>query len=324
LKLAFDHLSLKLDQIENTGLPSDIVNLKYKLFCIGATLSSDKFDKNDKLDLFYSRKNTLSNPIFALLFDNGLDIIDPKNKDELKSRYKLKKRLQKMQKGIRYYLENGVDVTRFTSLEAIKPIKDVEIYTEGKTDAVYLMQAFIALTGNTEPYWNVESCEIKTKKEGGGTHELAKTLNGIVEEMDNGKYQNKTIIGVFDNDASGFQEFNGFKNEDYEIFKAGVVKKHKTKNIYAIILPIPNELSIYNKDKQEFKFFEIEHYFEKEFLEENKMLTKLEIDGVYEITGNKANFADKIKTISEPQIFKRFENIFFVFDEINKKEIIYF
>ncbi|MBG6129530.1 nucleoside-triphosphatase THEP1 [Aquimarina sp. EL_43] len=324
LKLAFDHLSEELDKIEDTGLASDIVNLKYKLFCIGATLTSDKFDKNDKLDLFYSRKNTLSNPIFALLFDNGLDIIDPKNKDELKDRYKLKSRLQKMQQGIKYYLENGVDVTRFTSLEAIKPIKKVEIYTEGKTDAVYMMQAFKALTGNTEPYWNVESCEIKTKKEGGGTHELAKTLNNIAKEMDNGKYQDKTIIGVFDNDASGHQEFNGFKNEDYEIFKTGVVKKHKTKNIYAIILPIPEELAKYNQAKQEFKFFEIEHYFEEDFLDKNKMLTKLEIDGLFEITGSKGGFADEIKTINEPQIYKRFENLFFVIDEINEKEVDYF
>lgn len=323
LKLAFDHISMQLDKIEDTGLPSDIVNLKYKLFCISATLTSDKFDKNDKLDLFYSRKNTLSNPIFALLFDNGLDIIDPKNKDELKERYKLKKRLQKMQKGVRYYLDNSVDVTRFTSLEAIKPIKNVEIYTEGKTDAIYMMQAFKALTGNIEPYWNVESCEVKANKDGGGTHELAKTLNNIAIEMDAGKYHDKTIIGIFDNDASGFKEYNGFKNEDYEIFKPGVVKKHKNKNIYAIILPIPDELAAYNQAKQEFKFFEIEHYFEKEFLEENKMLTKLEIDGIFEITGNKGSFAKEIKTISEPHIYKRFENLFFVIDEINKKEIVY-
>tara|TARA_R110002096_G_scaffold303559_1_gene498510 strand:- start:603 stop:2264 length:1662 start_codon:yes stop_codon:yes gene_type:complete len=325
LKLAFDHVSKDLDKIEDTGLPSDIMNMKYKLFCIGATLTSDKFDKNNKLDLFYARKNTLSNPLFALLFDNGLDIIDPKNKDELKERYKIKNRLIKMQKGIRYYLDNSVDVTRFTSLEAIKPIKNVEIYTEGITDATYIMQSFKVLTENKEPYWNVESCEVKTNKDSGGSYALAKTLSKIAKEMDMGKYQDKTIIGVFDNDAAGYQEFNGFfKDEEYSIFKPGVVKKHKTKNIYAIILPIPDELEKYNQAKQEFKFFEIEHYFENSFLEENKMVTKLEINGLFEITGNKGGFAEKIKAINEPEIFKRFENLFFVIDDINNKNINYF
>ncbi|AMC10094.1 hypothetical protein Lupro_02000 [Lutibacter profundi] len=168
------------------------------------------------------------------------------------------------------------------------------------------------------------SCEIKNKKDGGGTHELTKLLDKISEDIDSGKYKDKIIIGIYDNDSSGYQEFNGLKESEYQIFKQGVVKKHKTKNIYAIIIPIPTGMEIYNQRKQEFKFFEIEHYFPVSFLEENNMLTELDINGIFEITGNKADFADKIKVLNEPEIFKIFENLFFVIDEINNESINYF
>ena len=324
LKLAFDDLSDKLDIIHDKSKSTDITNLHYKLFCIAATLTSDRFEKNDKLDLLFSRKDVLSNPLFALLFDTGLDIIDPNNKDELKDKYKIKSKLARMQKGIRYYLDNSVDVTRFTSLETIRPIKKVEIFTEGKTDAIYIMHAFKVLTNNNDPYWNIESCEIKSKKSAGGSHQLTKTLKSFDTEIDGGKHADKTIIGIYDNDSAGFQEFNGLKDEEFDIVKEGVAKKHMSKNIYAIVLPIPEHLSKYNQKKQEFKFFEIEHYFSEDLLIENGMVKELEIDGLYEIIGDKAKFALKMKDESNHEVFSGFENLFLLLDEINGQKLEYF
>lgn len=324
LKLAFHKLSSDLDKIHDTSKSTDITNLHYKLFCIGATLTSDRFEKNDKLDLLFARKDVLSNPMFVLLFDSGLDIIDPNNKDEVKDRFKLKSKLIRMQKGIRYYLDNSVDVTRFTSLETIRPIKKVEIFTEGKTDAIYIMHAFKVLTNNSEPYWNIESCEIKSNKTSGGSHELTKTLKTFNSEIDSGKHIDKTIIGIYDHDSAGFQEFNGLKKEEYDTIKEGLVKKHKTKDIYAIVLPIPDSLTKYKQERQEFKFFEIEHYFSEDLLKENGMVKELEIKGLYEITGDKAKFASIMKDELNHEIFSEFENLFLLLDDLNQQKLEYF
>src|SRR5690606_36634518 len=134
----------------------------------------------------------------------------------------------------------------------------------------------------------------------------------------------KTIIGIFDNDSAGFQEFNGLRNENYDVVKKEVVKKHNSMNIYAIVLPVPEHLSKYNQQKQEFKFFEIEHYYSEDLLKENDMSKQLEIEGLYEIVGDKAKFALKMKEEFDHEIFSGFENLFLLLDEINGEKLEYF
>lgn len=317
LTLAFDELNRQLSDAEGKSSKSDILNLQYKLFCIAATLKSDRFSENNLLDQLFDQEKILSNPLFVLLFDNAAEIIEPDNPGKIKDEYEIKNKVRKLNRGIRYYLDNTVDATRFTDLESIKPIKEIEIYTEGVTDAAYIMHAFKLMTKNSEPVWNVQGCQKKTQKESGGSHELAKCLLNFIDEMNDGKYQGKTIIGIFDNDAAGYQEFNGFKDENFVAFKNGYLKKNPHHPVYAMILPIPEALKKYNQEKQEFKFFEIEHYISQDVLEKNEMIKELPIDGLHEITGNKSRHLEKNLKILDPKAFRNFETLFMLIDEIN-------
>jgi len=52
---------------------------------------------------------------------------------------------------------------------------------------------------------------------GGGATELAKHLVQLGTSIKLDKDKEKIIIGIFDNDAKGFQEFNGIANNFVEI-----------------------------------------------------------------------------------------------------------
>ena len=133
----------------------------------------------------------------------------------------------------------------------------------------------------------------------------------------------KTIIGVFDNDAKGCQEFNGLR-EEFE-FLDERTRKHKELNIYAIKLPIPpdDEYHAYHQEKQTFRFFEIEHYFPLEFLQELGMVKETPIPKVFEIKDNKSCFADKVLKYDKPNLFKNFPILFREIDKITDHEINY-
>lgn len=90
-------------------------------------------------------------------------------------------------------------------------------------------------------------------------------------------------------------------------------------------LPIP-DLDIYTpyiQDKQEFKFFAIEHYFSQDFLEKHKMIKETSIPGVFEIVGGKNDFAMAIQKEMDPDIFVNFVTLFRAIDTICNKEVEY-
>ena len=92
-------------------------------------------------------------------------------------------------------------------------------------------------------------------------------------------------------------------------------KKHKNGNIYALCMPIPGEMDVYLQDKQEFNFFELEHYMGLEFLKNLNVVKETAIPDVYEITGDKVALAKKIRLESSPKAFGMFV---LLFQEIDK------
>lgn len=77
-------------------------------------------------------------------------------------------------------------------------------------------------------------------------------------------------------------------------------------------------MSQYIQEKQDFNFFEIEHYFGQEFLRSHNMISDKEvIPGVYEIRdSHKTNFAQEMSRIKNPETFKYFKDLFLKIDSI--------
>lgn len=83
-------------------------------------------------------------------------------------------------------------------------------------------------------------------------------------------------------------------------------------------------MSQYLQPKQEFNFFEIEHYFDHDFLQKYNMLKTTPIANIFTINEKrKANFANMITQISDINIFNKFIDLFKAIDEICHVEINY-
>lgn len=324
LLLAFDELHSKLPDKDQTVFHQDRFTSLYKLFCLAATLNSGRTTNPEKLELLFEEDGILTIPLFVLLFDSGLNIIESENKTKLKKDFKIKNRIKKYTKGVKFYLENTSEDIRFTSLEMISSFKRIELFTEGKTDSSIIQHAFSVLTKNKDPEWKVTSCEKSLKSKSGGSHQLSKLLTEFGKKIKSEFDIEKTIIGIFDNDSSGTQEFNGLKSEDFEYISKRI-RKHKTKNIYAIILPIPplESYKNYIQEKQEFRLFEIEHYFPLEMLKDFDMVKESPIASVYEIKDKKNDFSEKVINIKKPEIFKNFIYLFREIDGIVGSSINY-
>jgi Cdc6-like AAA superfamily ATPase len=323
LKLAFEDVYTKLNEISDTVFINDKTPILYQLFCIASTLDTGRNSDSSKLEQLFDEKEILNNPFFVILFEEGSKILEISNELALKEKNKTKNKLNRYRHAVRFYLDTPSEELRFTTFDKLAPVKEVKLFTEGKTDAAILSHAFSVLTGYKEPYWSISSMETVTKKSG-GANELRKHLEYLGQNIELESDLSKIVVGIFDNDAKGQQEFGGLNNAEFELIHK-CLKKHIRHNIYAIKLPIPDleNYTPYIQDKQEFKFFAIEHYFKKEYLESHNMIKETSIPGVVEIVGNKNDFSKAIQQEDDPNLFVNFAVVFNVIDSICHKEIDY-
>ncbi len=323
LKLAFEELHEEMESLKRSVFEKDQVSKLFQLFCIASTLNTGKNEDESKLNELFNNDEILKHPLFILLFDIGLDILESSNAVKLKENFNLREKGRRYVDGIKFYLEKPSDELRFTTYEQLIPIKKVELFTEGKTDASIISNAFSILTYSSDPYWNITSMD-KVNKAGGGAHDLHKYLSNLGKVIITDSDKTKIIIGIFDNDSKGNQEFNGLSSEIF-LSIDHCTKKHKDLNIYAIKLPIPHNenYNSYHQEKQEFRFFSIEHYFPLDYLKAENMVKETSISNVYEIIGNKTTFADKVKTLKKPEEFENFAYLFRAIDKLTNYNINY-
>ena len=86
-----------------------------------------------------------------------------------------------------------------------------------------------------------------------------------------------------------------------------------------MIIPIPADMQEYNKADQVLNHFEIEHYFGNEFLlRHNVAHLHPDINDVYVVhDGMKTNFAEKITSITDVEVFAKFRDLFEVIDSLS-------
>lgn len=143
------------------------------------------------------------------------------------------------------------------------------LITEGKTDQKILMSAWSKLHPDVDiPFQIISSgIQIDEEKRTGCADAVRRSLEYI------STLTNRTIIGLFDNDREGNEQFKGLNATIFEPHNLeNNVRKHLQKNIYGLVLPVPEfRLFFVQQDSITQRYFVIEHYFENEILEEHGM-----------------------------------------------------
>ncbi|WP_129139582.1 ATP-dependent nuclease [Modicisalibacter coralii] len=190
-----------------------------------------------------------------------------------------------------------------------KPI----VLTEGKTDQKILEVAWGKLNGDAEMPFSIVSSGIHFDENSrtGNADTVRRSLEYLANIVDH------KVIGLFDNDREGNECFRGLNKqifEDHEIAKQ--VRKHRTKEIYGVTLPVPAFRSHFvNEAVLTQRYFVMEHYFSDEILDANNLKDDPILQGtdVFNIKGNKNSFSEICSNISPAE----FESFRLLFDQLN-------
>tara|TARA_R110000744_G_scaffold221454_4_gene340423 strand:+ start:7771 stop:10644 length:2874 start_codon:yes stop_codon:yes gene_type:complete len=301
LSLAFNSL---LEQYKKNGE----TNIGYQLLTISAIFHSKRIGDSSYLLKLLDETSILKDPYLVTVAEFALYFNSSSDHREMKQQ--LHKAYNKMGHVTKELINLPANRLRFSNLDLIESNKKVTLITEGPTDAEILEHAFTTLTNGKIPYWKVKPAGNK----GGGAKEVkfildkAKPLNG----------ENETIIGLFDQDAEGINQYDGLQFDYFKEYTR--VKKMKGSNIYGMKLPVPKFREVYLKQEREHHYFAIEHYFDDKVLEEFDIVKPSGIPKLYKIkdaSGIKTKFSKHIKSLKLAEDFKNFIPLFETIDDIS-------
>ncbi|APY10487.1 hypothetical protein BWZ22_04180 [Seonamhaeicola sp. S2-3] len=288
----------------------------FKAIKLALTLDSKRINHPDALYEIIENKDILKQPSLYVLLDFSLNILGKEKYKSIKQELK-KDYLHKISKPVQTLIKLPAAKLRFSNLDSIEADRDIKLIVEGKTDAEIIEHAYYCLTNGSLPYWSISSAGNIS----GGAKEVSKSLNAIKPILDNKNF----VIGVFDHDASGLQEFRSLKENIFPTLIKDTVKKHISHNIFGLCLPVPGELDFYLIKEQEYNLFEIEHYFDIQVLKDQNMLEETPFnENIFKIKDKKKKeFSKYIRTLNNPEIFKNFIELFNQIDKITNKEVDY-
>lgn len=309
LKMAFSYLYDEYKKTNRTIFALKAIN-------IALILDSKRIAYNKPLETIIDDKSILKEPTLYAILDFSFSTLGgdkySKFKKEIRENY-----FPKISSPVRELIKLPASRVRFTKLDTISPYKKVQLIVEGKIDAEIIEHAYYVLTNGGNPYWSIKP----GGNESGGASEVAKALLNCKPLIN----ENDIIIGIFDHDAKGLQEFKGLKVHVFEENKNNSIRKHNELNVYALLLPVPGEMDFYLKKDQSFNFYEIEHYFGERFLQQNDMLEQTDIPNVYKIKESKKNtFSKLVRSTQDRKLFTYFVDLFKEIDKITQMEIEYF
>ena len=147
--------------------------------------------------------------------------------------------------------ENNIKVIKRLNQQVTLSTKPV-LFTEGKTDVAILTTAWIKL--NNQEVMPFEIFPVETTELLGGDG----GFSSLLRKLESVRSDEKTQIGLFDNDEAGNQK--GFQklNKNFSFYPGNnYVKVHKNNKAIAILLPIVPGL----EDFERFKNLQLEFYF---------------------------------------------------------------
>ena len=190
------------------------------------------------------------------------------------------------------------------------------ILTEGKTDQKILTVAWSKLYSEKQmPYKIVSSgIQIDEESRSGSADSVRRSLEYISTLTE------QRIIGIFDNDREGNECFKGLNKDIFTPHNINEkVRKHQTKDIYGILLPVPVGRESFVTTSVTQRYLVIEHYFSNEILERNRLKGESILNTeVFDIKGNKNNFASTCEQLA-PENFMNFKPLFETISDLLNK-----
>ncbi len=274
-------------------------------------LFSENISKNDK--------QTVLNQIF-----DDLGMID-----ESKIIYDLEKELKakpsEIKLKIREITQQSEKVTQKNNElnEIIKNNNKPLLFVEDSYDQIYKI-AWLKLSDKEclencfEDVFNKE-CKFSIFKAEGAT-----CLAGFLRQKNIDYYKDKKVIGLFDFDEKGREQFNCMRNEDYwKVEPAGEIttgiykKRNDHECFYSLLIPIPEKLN--NLANLSFpSFIEIENLLPSSFLLKNSFALELKTTGNTDYIEIKKDIKSKIWKRLFDLSKNDFENFRPLFNKINE------
>lgn len=319
LELCFDLIKSQYEESLKEGEKFDTYLLPaigYKLVCIAFTLDSRRLGNDEPLSYLLGQKTLLSDISVNSLVNICMEVIGKTKYKELRDH--IRREYHNLDEVHRRLLSDSSMKTRFSAIDTIHPMRKVKLFVEGKTDAIILEHAFITLTHGKFPYWTVEMATQNGQT--GSTHAVTKAIDAGVNYSETYDY----LIGIYDHDKAGLSAYRMLENRYEEIEKDSIKRSKIAKNVYILCIPIPGEMGQYLQEKQDFNFFEIEHYFGHDYLKEKGLINEESLQGIYEIKDSKkSEFASIITKENNPSVFKYFVDLFLKIDRITGVSIDY-
>lgn len=322
LTMTFEQLRIEyenmLDKDKNSIDTTKLPALGYKLIELAFTLDSKRLNDQRALNYVIEQNELMRDSNLYSLINLCLDFLNKTNYKEL--RQSVSKSASKIQPLLNVLSDDSTGKIRFSPMDSVHPNRKVKLFVEGKSDALILEHAYMTLTGGCSPYWNIAMAT--SNGETGSSTEVTNAIETALNYNNDYTF----IIGLYDHDAAGLKEFCRLKNDYYEQIEIRCIKQRKDSNIYVICLPIPAEMIQYEQEKQEFNFFEIEHYFGHDYLKQKNMIKEEQtLHNIYEIKDkNKISFANDICKETDPAIFKYFVDLFKKIDQVTGVQVNYF
>lgn len=287
-----------------------------KSVTIALILDSRRISYSKALETIIDDDSIMKEPTLYSILDFSFSTLGGEKYDKLKKEIR-ENYFPKISEPVKELIKLPASRVRFTKLDTVLSDKKVQLVVEGKTDAEIIEHAYYVLTNGSSPYWSIKS---SGNVSGGGASEVAKSISNckpLIEEDD-------IVIGIFDHDSKGLQEFRGLKESVFIKNKKDTVRKHRDSNIYALLLPVPGEMDVYLKKDQSFNFFEVEHYFGHKLLIDSGVVEKTDIPDVYKIKeSKKAGFSKLVRGVHDRKVFMYFIDLFDAIDEITQIDIEY-
>ncbi len=198
--------------------------------------------------------------------------------------------------------------------EYTKPI----ILVEGKTDKWIIEAAWGKLNPGIEKPFEIfpSGIYIDEDMSEGSADQVRRGI-----ELVSAITQNlQIIIGLFDNDLEGNNQFKGLNEKVFQRYTlSSYMRKHKNKKIYGLLLPVPESRSDYVSSKIKHRFLEIEHYFSDDIIRRYKLNDDIIAPGssLYRIRNkNKTEFAKDIVSVLTVDAFVNFTKLFDILNTI--------
>ena len=224
--------------------------------------------------------------------------------------------LLKIDKAICFSLD--IDIHKLQKIEdAMLQISKPVVITEGKTDVLLIETAWGKLYPHKEMFFECipSGIEIEKEERQGNAESVRRTIEYMANIIE------RPIIGLFDNDREGNEQFKGLNKRAFESFDIrNSLRKHKNSDCWGMLLPVPNERKAFVTDDDiTQRYFVIEHYFSDDILKENLMYGKNILGTcVFKVNDKKDVFSKQVDKLDA----KAFENFKILFTKIKDTFII--